>query len=70
MLQLQTLRQDPEGIKKRLAIKNFSHTDLVDTIIALDDERKKLQLESDKNQSVVNSVSKEIGLLMAKGSKE
>ena len=70
MLQLQTLRQDPEGIKKRLAIKNFSHTDLVDSIIALDDERKKLQLESDKNQSVVNSVSKEIGLLMAKGSKE
>ncbi|MBO9619787.1 MAG: serine--tRNA ligase [Niabella sp.] len=69
MLQLQLLRQDTEAVKKRLAIKNFKDLNLVDEIIALDDQRKKAQLEFDTTQSVVNSASKEIGQLMAKGDK-
>ncbi|HMR93173.1 MAG TPA: serine--tRNA ligase [Chitinophagaceae bacterium] len=70
MLQLQVLRQDPEGVKQRLAVKHFADLSLVDTIISLDDDRKKLQLEFDTTQSGVNSASKEIGMLMAKGQKE
>jgi seryl-tRNA synthetase len=70
MLQLQVLRQNPQGVKDRLAIKYFAEPQLVDEIIALDDERKKLQLEFDNNQAKVNSTSKEIGALMAKGQKE
>lgn len=70
MLQLQVLRQNPQGIKDRLAVKNFAELQLVDTIIALDDDRKKLQLEFDNNQAKVNNTSKEIGALMAKGQKE
>lgn len=70
MLQLQVLRQDPQAVKERLAIKHFKDTNLVDEIIALDDERKKLQLESDTTQSKINAASKEIGQLMAKGQKE
>ncbi len=70
MLQLQILKQNPQEVKNKLAIKNFAELQLVDTIIALDDERKKLQLEFDNNQAKVNSVSKEIGALMAKGKKE
>lgn len=70
MLQLQVLRQNPEWVKERLAVKHFGETGLVDTIISLDDQRKKLQLEFDNNQAKVNSVSKEIGQLMAKGQKE
>lgn len=70
MLLLQTLRQDPAGVKAKLARKYFAETDLVDTIISLDDDRKKLQLEFDTTQSKVNSTSKEIGGLMAKGDKE
>jgi len=69
-LQLQALRQNPQAVKERLAIKHFAELQLVDTIIALDDERKKLQLEFDNNQAKVNSTSKEIGMLMAKGQKE
>jgi seryl-tRNA synthetase len=42
MLQLQALRQNPQSAKDRLAIKNFTGTNLVDEIIALDDERKRL----------------------------
>ena len=70
MLQLQVLRQNPEGVKDRLAVKHFAESQLVDTIITLDDERKKLQQEFDNNQAKVNSTSKEIGGLMAKGQKE
>ncbi len=70
MLQLQTLRQNPQSAKDRLAIKNFVETNLVDEIISLDDERKRLQLESDNTLSKINITSKEIGQLMAKGQKE
>jgi len=70
MLQLQVLRQDTEAVKKRLAVKNFKDLGLVDEIIALDDQRKRSQLEFDTTQSLVNSASKEIGQLMARGDKE
>jgi len=69
MLQLQVLRQDTQKVKERLAIKHFAEVNLVDVIISMDDERKKLQLEFDNNQAKVNSASKEIGQLMAKGKK-
>ncbi len=70
MLQLQVLRQNPQAVKERLAIKHFAEPVLVDEIIALDDERKRLQLETDNTQARVNAASKEIGQLMAKGQKE
>lgn len=70
MLQLQVLRQDPKAAKDKLVKKHFTATGLVDSIISLDDERKKLQLESDNSQAKVNSASKEIGALMGKGQKE
>ena len=57
-------------VKERLSVKNFSETGLVDTILLLDEQRKKLQLEFDNTQAKVNSTSKEIGGLMAKGQKE
>ncbi len=70
MLQLQVLRQNVQEIKDRLTIKNFKDLQLVDEIIALDDQRKKLQLKYDNAQALVNSTSKEIGMLMGKGEKE
>ncbi len=70
MLQLPFLRNNPELVKKKLAVKHFMTPDLVDEIIRLDDERKKLQMESDNILARVNSASKEIGMLMGKGQKE
>jgi seryl-tRNA synthetase len=70
MLQVQLLRNNTEAIKKKLAIKNFKQLDLVDTIILLDDERKKLQAEFDAIQANINAASKEIGKLMGQGKKE
>lgn len=65
MLQLAFIRQYPELVKQRLAVKNFTHTGLVDEVLQLDEKRKKLQLESDTMQSVLNAAAKQIGLLMA-----
>jgi seryl-tRNA synthetase len=70
MLQLQTIRQDAKRVKEKLAIKNFKDIHLVDEILTLDDQRKKLQNEADTTQSKINTASKEIGQLMAKGQKE
>lgn len=70
MLQVSLLRQKTDWVKERLAIKNFKQTELVDEIIFLDDERKKLQAEFDSLQSKINSSSKNIGKLMAAGEKD
>lgn len=70
MLQVAFIRNNTELVKKRLGIKNFKEINLVDTIISLDDERKKLQFEYDETQGKINAASKEIGLLMAKGDKD
>jgi seryl-tRNA synthetase len=70
MLQVNVLRQNAEWVKERLAVKNFKQPELVDAIIALDDERKRIQVSYDNTQAQINAASKEIGMLMAKGNKE
>ncbi len=67
MLQVNVMRNNPQFVKERLAVKNFKQPELVDAIIALDDERKKLQAEFDSLQAKINASSKNIGTLMAAG---
>ena len=69
MLQVAFIRNNTALVKERLAVRNFKELDIVDRIISLDDERKKLKFEFDETQSKINSTSKEIGQLMAKGEK-
>ena len=70
MLQVNYLRQHTQLAKDKLAIKHFSNPGLVDEVIALDDQRKRIQANFDDLQSKVNAASKEIGNHMAKGEKE
>jgi seryl-tRNA synthetase len=70
MLQVAFIRNNREEVNQRLAVKNFAEFDLVDEILLLDEERKKLQQEFDNMQAKVNRTSKEIGQLMGKGQKE
>lgn len=70
MLQIAFIRNNKELVKERLAIRNFKEPTLVDSIVSLDDERKNLQFKFDETQSKINSASKEIGQLMAKGDKD
>lgn len=70
MLQISVIRQNPEFVKERLKVRNFSQPELVDEILNIDEQRKKLQTEFDNTQAKVNSTSKEIGQLMGKGNKD
>jgi seryl-tRNA synthetase len=69
MLQLAFIRQNRELVKERLTVKNFANLELVDEIIAVDEQRRKKQLENDDLAAKVNAASKEIGMLMGKGQK-
>jgi len=70
MLQVNYIRQNKELVLERLAVRNFFQTELVDEVIALDDERKRLQADFDNTQARVNSASKEIGNFLRQGQKE
>jgi seryl-tRNA synthetase len=70
MLQINVIRQDPALVKEKLRIKHFNEPDLVDRLLAMDDEKRKIQLDSENIQSKANVISKEIGQLMAKGRKD
>ena len=70
MLQVQFLRENKERVLEGLGKRNFKQTELVDEAITVDDDRKKLQFELDQNLAEMNSISKEIGILMKEGKKE
>lgn len=70
MLQIQFIRQNADLVKERLAIRNYNNIGLVDTLIEMDDELRKIKFASESIQANINSASKEIGMLMAKGEKE
>lgn len=64
MLTLNILRQETAFVKEKLAKKNFKDVSVVDAIITLDDNRKKIQTQNDAYLAKVNVASKEIGQLM------
>jgi seryl-tRNA synthetase len=70
MLQISYIRQNIDRVKEKLAVKYFAEIEIVDKIVALDDEKRKLQVESENIQSRVNTISKEIGQLFIKGQKD
>lgn len=70
MLQLNVIRQNPELVKQRLAVKYFAQPELIDELLQWDEKRKQYQHEQDTLQSKINAASKEIGQLMAKGNKD
>lgn len=70
MLNIQLLRSDASFVKTRLKVKNYADLDAVDRILSIDEERRKVQTENDEILAKINLASKEIGKLMASGSKD
>ena len=70
MLTLKLLRDDPEFVIRKLAVKNFDARAIVEEVIALDDRRKAYQTESDALLSEQKKAAAEIGALMKAGKKE
>jgi seryl-tRNA synthetase len=67
MLQINYIRQNAALVKERLAVKNFGQINLVDELIAQDEEIRKKKVATETIQARINEASKEIGGLMAKG---
>ncbi|MFM7710633.1 MAG: serine--tRNA ligase [Ferruginibacter sp.] len=70
MLPIALLRQQADWVKERLAVRHFANVQTVDSLVALDEEIRKLKVETETIQAGINSASKEIGMLMGKGDKE
>ena len=70
MLTIQQIKADPEQIVARLAVKGFDGKDPINTVIALDDERRRLQLNNDNLAGELNKLASQIGALMKAGQKE
>ena len=70
MLHLNYIRENRDRVIERLEIRNFAQLGLVDEIIALDEDRRRIQGTSDSLQSEANSSAKQIGDLMREGKKE
>jgi len=69
MLQINYIRQNAALVKERLGVKNFADPEIVDRILAKDEELRKLKTATENLQAGINAASKEIGALMAKGDK-
>ena len=70
MLSISFIRQYPEAVKERLAVRNFGNPNLVDELLQTDDQHRKVKFTTENIQASINAASKEIGMLMAKGEKE
>lgn len=70
MLQVQFIRENKDRVIERLKVRNFTQLELVDQVIALDEERRKIQSQSDSLQSEANNSARQIGDLMRQGKKE
>jgi seryl-tRNA synthetase len=69
MLQINFIRQNTELVKEKLRLKNFGDLSIVDKVVELDEQVRKLKVESETIQASINASSKEIGVLMGKGEK-
>ena len=70
MLTLQTIKADPEFVIERLAVKGFDGRKVIEDIIAVDADRRRLQVECDSDASTLKKLSGSIGALMKQGKKE
>jgi seryl-tRNA synthetase len=67
MLQINTIRQNPDHVIERLKIKNMDASALVDEIIRLDEKRRDLQKQLDETLAESNKMAKSIGQLYKTG---
>ncbi len=70
MLTIQQIKENPEYIVKRLAVKGFDAQQPIATVLELDDNRRKLQLTNDNAAAELKQYAAKIGQLMKQGQKE
>ena len=63
MLTLKLIQENPDLVIKRLKIKHFDATEIVNQVIDLNNKRRETQAKVDSLKAEMNRLSKEIGLL-------
>ena len=67
MLLVPFIKANKDEVIKRLAVKNFHNTPLIDQVLELDEIRKSIQQELDELLAEANAIAKQIGQLFKEG---
>ena len=70
MLDLSFIREHPEKVKWAIEVKGTGNPELVDRILELDRERRRIQTELDQARNRLHTISRRIGELMRTGQRE
>lgn len=70
MLTIQQIKEDPERIIARLAVKGFDGKQGINDVITLDDERRSLQFRNDNLAADLKKQADAIGRLMKEGRRD
>ena len=70
MLTLQVIKENPDFVIERLAVKGFDGKEIIAKIIEIDAERRKLQTFCDNEASRLKKLSASVGALMKEGKRE
>ena len=70
MLTLQSIKENPEYIIERLAVKGFDGRGPIEQVLALDTERRRIQTRTDQEAAKLKKLAAQIGALMKQGQKE
>lgn len=67
MLTIQQIKENPEEIVRRLAVKGFDGSEIIPRVLELDARRREIQLQNDTKAAELNRLAASIGALMKKG---
>jgi len=67
MLQVNFIRENKQEVIEKLSVKNFGASEVIEQVLELDDNRKKIQKKLDDTLAEANKASKEIGALYKQG---
>ncbi len=70
MLTLQQIKSNPAEVVERLAIKGFDGKEPINQVLALDEQRRQLQLDNDNKAAELNRIAASIGALMKQGKRD
>lgn len=70
MLTIQQIKENPERIVERLAVKGFDGKEPIARVLELDNQRRGFQLQNDNLAADQNRLAAQIGALMKQGKKE
>ena len=70
MLTIQQIKENPQLVIERLAVKGFDGKEAIESVLAADDRRRALQLNNDNLAAQLKQLAASIGALMKQGKKE